>query len=76
MQEPILDGPKIIQIKEGKKAKVCPQCHSFFITDKECESCGLQFKRDLFQGAFGDKSTYTLKEVNNHLRPVTTPGIY
>jgi hypothetical protein len=40
----------------------CPKCESVFITDSECESCGLQFELDRLQDPFGERSFFRIKE--------------
>jgi methionyl-tRNA synthetase len=40
----------------------CPKCGSVFITDLECESCGLQFELDRLQDPFGERSYFRIKE--------------
>ncbi|GAB4010377.1 MAG: hypothetical protein Fur0010_02910 [Bdellovibrio sp.] len=47
---------------EKIKTKTCPSCSSVFITEKECESCGLQFKVDTLGEPYSDKSFYGIRE--------------
>ncbi len=42
--------------------KRCPNCHSVFITDKSCESCGRSLLFHPVGDPFGPKSFYGLKE--------------
>ncbi len=45
-----------------KVTKICPSCSSVFITEKECESCGLQFWVDLIGEPFGERSFFVMKD--------------
>lgn len=44
---PIVQGHKPIEgsTPSGSKALVCPKCSSFYISEKNCEGCGLIFDR-------------------------------
>lgn len=42
--------------------KRCPKCRSVFVTDTECESCGLQLQFNRLQDPFGNKSYFSIKE--------------
>jgi hypothetical protein len=44
--------------KEVPSVQTCPQCESFFIDDKECESCGFQFDTIKVGAPFSEKSFY------------------
>lgn len=50
-----------IQVK-----KTCPKCGSYFVTKKECESCGFQFWVDLLGDPFGERSFFNLREQFQH----------
>lgn len=41
-----------------EQGKTCPSCKSFFITKKECQSCGIKFDQDFLGKPFGEKSFY------------------
>lgn len=47
---------------ETIKTKTCPSCSSVFITEKECEACGLQFQVDTLGEPYSDRSFYGLRE--------------
>lgn len=49
-----------------KVQRTCPKCGSYFITKKECESCGFQFWIDLLGEPFGEKSFFSLKDDFEH----------
>lgn len=42
--------------------KRCSHCGSVFVTDGECEACGIQFKRDWVGSPLGENSLYSLKQ--------------
>lgn len=42
--------------------KRCPKCQSVFVTDEECESCGLQLQLDRLQAPLGERSYFGIKE--------------
>lgn len=41
----------------------CPKCKSYFLTEKECESCGFQLNFDVIGNDFGPRSFYFMKEL-------------
>jgi hypothetical protein len=43
-------------------AKKCPFCHSLFLTDTNCETCGRSLNYELIGKPFSYKSYYILKE--------------
>ena len=54
---------RFIRVPDGEDhIKRCPQCKSLFITDLQCDSCGLQLTTDLLGDPFGEKSFYSIKE--------------
>jgi hypothetical protein len=46
--------------------KTCPKCGSYFVTKKECESCGFQFWIDLLGEPFGERSFFNLRDQFQH----------
>ena len=44
-----------------KVEKLCPKCHSVFVTKERCESCGYQFWVNLLGSPFGERSFFELK---------------
>ncbi|RLA63311.1 MAG: hypothetical protein DRQ88_05815 [Epsilonproteobacteria bacterium] len=45
-----------------RPTKKCHKCHSIYVTDTECESCGLQFRPHELGEPLGPRSFFTLKE--------------
>ena len=41
----------------------CPKCHSYFVSEDECESCGFQINFDVVGNEFGPRSFFFMKEV-------------
>ena len=46
----------------GRPIKKCFSCGSIYITPKECESCGLQFRLHELGEPLGPRSFFTLRE--------------
>ncbi len=60
LQSEYIQHPKEI----GKEIRIqrCPKCHSIYLEDKLCESCGFQLDFDPLGGPLGERSFFFLQD--------------
>jgi hypothetical protein len=60
LERPIKISP--LKGRAPQEVQACPKCHSVFINQIQCESCGLQFAFDPYGEPLDEKSFYAIRE--------------